>query len=105
MNTEPSYMSSLGEFATLKNAIGCWYHQDAYLDFNTDEDIWADMLSGHDLEARSRLKNQLSEVLRKPDDEILTLWNSEADCHRFSSGAEARSFLASMLAFFESPGQ
>jgi hypothetical protein len=101
MSKEPSYLSHLGEFATLKNAIGSWYHQDAYLDFSTDEEIWADIFSGHDAEARYRLEIQLLELLGKSDETLIELWNSEAHSHSFTCGNEARTFLTDMLAYFK----
>jgi len=100
MNDEPSYLSHLGEFATLKNAIGSWYHQDAYLDFGTDEEIWADIYSGHEEKSRSRLEAQLSELLSRTDEQVLQVWNSKAHSHIYSRGSEARAFLAAMLAYF-----
>ncbi|WP_434154630.1 contact-dependent growth inhibition system immunity protein [Pseudomonas sp. JZ134] len=100
MNKEPSFLTHLGEFATLKNAIGSWYHQDAYLDFGTDEEIWSDIFTGHDKEAMSRIQAQLSELLERSDENILLFWNSEAHSHNFINGTEARAFLEAMLSFF-----
>jgi len=101
MNTEPSYLSARGEFATLRNAIGSWYHQDAYLDFNTDDEIWVDIYAGHDVESRISLVDQLTDLLKRSDKELLALWNSEAHSHSFTVGDEARSFFISMLQFFK----
>lgn len=100
MNDEPSYLAYLGEFATLKNATGAWYHQDAYLDFGTDEEIWADIFSGHNAKIRSRLEAQLSELFSRTDEQVLQVWNSEAHSHVYTRGSEARAFLAAMLAYF-----
>ena len=41
MRPDPSFLSHLGELATLKNFLGCYYHQDAWEDFDTDAQIWA----------------------------------------------------------------
>ncbi len=103
MDSEPSYLASLGEFATLKNAIGSWYHQDAYLDFETDADIWASMWAGYDSAAQRRLVDQLEQLLSRSDAEVLSVWNSESHAFRFDDGPEAREFLNSMLASFKRP--
>ena len=63
MDSEPSYLASLGEFATLKNAIGSWYHQDAYVDFTADAEIWTSMWAGYDEAGRRRLVDQLEKLL------------------------------------------
>lgn len=101
MSEEPVYLESLGEFATLKNAIGSWFHQDAYLDFEKDEEIWKDIYDGHDEDARLRMINQLTELLRRKDKEILSVWNSESHSHNYSEAIEAREFLGAMLHFFK----
>ena len=105
MSTEPNYLAHLGEFATLRNAIGSWYHQDAYLDFSSDEEIWEDIFSGHDEEARSRLEAQLSELLNRSDAQVTGLWNSESHSHSFNDAADLRAFLTAMLAFFRGRSQ
>jgi len=101
MDSEPSYLASLGEFATLKNTIGSWYHQDAYLDFETDADIWASIWNGHDEAARCRLLSQLEGLLGQGDREVLDIWNAEAHSHSFTEAAEARGFLRAMLTYFK----
>ncbi len=101
MNSEPSYLASLGELATLKNAIGSWYHQDAYLDFNADAEIWTSMWAGYDDAGRRRLLGQLEQLLNRSDAEVLSVWNGESHAFRFDDGPEAREFLESMLASFK----
>ncbi len=103
MKPKPAYLASLGEFATLKNTIGSWFHQDAYVDFETDRDIWRSIWSCSNEDAQVRLIGQLAELLKRNDDEVLRVWAAEAHSHSFFSGAEAREFLAAMLAFFENP--
>ncbi|NZA26247.1 hypothetical protein H0E84_07595 [Luteimonas sp. SJ-92] len=104
MRNDPAYLASLGELATLKNAIGAWFHQDAYLDFASDEDVWDDMFAGHDSEARQLLMAQIAALLQRSDDAIVGLWNSQAHSHTFASGAEARHFFGSMLEYFYGRG-
>jgi hypothetical protein len=102
MRKVPAYMASLEELATLKNAIGAWFHQDAYLEFTSDEDTWADIFAGHDSDERQLLIDQLTVLLQQSDDAVSHLWNSEAHSHTFTDGAEARQFLGAMLAYFNS---
>jgi len=101
MDSEPAYLASRGEFATLKNAIGSWYHQDAYLDFSADNEIWRAMWAGSDEAGQRRLVDQLCELLSRGDDEVLTVWNGESHAFRFDDASEAREFLDSMLASFK----
>jgi hypothetical protein len=99
---EPKYLASLGEFATLKNAIGSWYHQDTALEFNSDFEIWSDIYSSHDAGGRARLVEQLTKLLRCADREVSELWHSQAHFHGFKEDIDARTYLASMLDFFQS---
>jgi hypothetical protein len=101
MDSEPSYLASHGEFATLENTIGSWYHQDAYLDFETDADIWNSIWNGHDKAARVRMAGQLRSLLGRDDAGVLSAWNAEAHSHGFTGASEAREFLEAMLASFE----
>jgi len=101
MHSEPGYLASLDEFATLKNAIGSWYHQDAYIDFNADAEIWTSMWSGYDDARHSRLVDQLERLLSRNDAEVLGIWNDASHAFRFDDGTEAREFLESMLAFLK----
>ncbi|WIT14315.1 contact-dependent growth inhibition system immunity protein [Paucibacter sediminis] len=101
MKAEPSYLADLGELATLKNAIGGWYHQDAYLDFETDEDIWQSIVEGLGEDGMHRLTAQISELLARKDHEVLELWNANSHCHGFANAHEAREFLGSMVWFFK----
>jgi hypothetical protein len=102
MDSEPSDLASRGEPATLRNAIEAWYHQDAYLDFETDAEIWDSIWDGHDEAARGRLVSQLDGLLGRSDAEVLRIWNAESHAFRFAEGLEARDFLDSMLASFKS---
>ena len=101
MRMDPAHLASLGEFATLKNAIGSWFHQDAYLDFASDEEIWTDIFDGHELETRQLLIDQLTALLQQGDDTVSSLWNSQAGSHSFTDGTEARAFLDAMLIHFK----
>jgi hypothetical protein len=101
MGKNPARSKLHMDLSILKNAIGSWYHQDAYLDFASDEEIWADIFAGHDPATRSLLAAQLADLLQQGDSAILALWNSEAHSHTFTRGDEARSFLGAMHKFFE----
>lgn len=77
------------------------YHQDTYLDFATDAEIWASIWEGHDEANRSRLISQLKGVLGESDAQVLRMWNADAHSHNFVEASDAREFLMAMLAFFE----
>jgi hypothetical protein len=100
MNRNSTYPSLLGEFAALKNVVGGWFHQDAYLDAGSDEEIWADILALHDTQERKLLISQLAALLQQSDNFIVSFWNSIAHSHSFANGDEARRFLGSMLSYF-----
>ena len=101
MKAEPSYLAHLGELATLKSTIGGWYHQDAYLDFGTDEDIWQSIVRGMDEDGMHRLTAQINDLLAKQDHEVLGLWSAHSHSHTFADASEARDFLGAMLRFFK----
>lgn len=94
---DPAYLAHLGEFASLKNAIGSWFHMDAYLDFETDEKIWAEMLALMPDEEITLVTSQLAGLLERSDDEVLSTWNNEAFSHNFVNAEDARAFLQRML--------
>lgn len=102
MDSELSYLAHLGEFATLKNAIGSGYQQDAYLNFNADAEIWTSIWAGYDGAERRRLVDQLEQLLHRSDAEVLAVWNGESHAFRVDYGPEAREFLASRMAAFKS---
>jgi hypothetical protein len=83
---DQAYLAHLGELASLKNAIGSWFHMDAYLDFETDEEI-------------TPVSSQIAGLLERSDGEVLSTWNSEAFSHNFHDAADARAFLQSMLQY------
>ena len=83
------------ELPILRNVIGSWYHQDAYLDFASDEEIWADIFAAHDSAMRVQLITQLTELLQSSNDAVISLWNSEAHSHTFTDSDEARDFFGS----------
>ncbi|KQV58097.1 hypothetical protein ASC95_28645 [Pelomonas sp. Root1217] len=101
MKPESSYLASLGELATLKSTIGGWYHQDAYLDFETDDDIWRSIVEGRDGDEMRRLTAQIVDLLLREDHEVLGLWNTHAHSHRLDDANEAREFFGAMLKFFK----
>ena len=94
---DPAYLAHLGEFASLKNAIGSWFHMDAYLDFETNEEIWAEMLALMPDEEITLVTSQLAGLLERSDDEVVSTWNNEAFSHNFHDAADTRAFLQSML--------
>jgi hypothetical protein len=47
MSEDPDYLADLGELATLKNAIGGYFHQDAGLDYDSFDDAWRACATEH----------------------------------------------------------
>ena len=89
-----------GEYATLKDAIGSWFHQDAYLDFETDEQIWAQIISAHDAGEQELLVEQLTALLERDDATIREVWEAEAHSHSFEAAQDLREYLQAMLSAF-----
>lgn len=93
---DASYLQHLGEFATLKNAIGGWFHQDAFLDFGSDDEIFEDIGKSHDAEVVALLVEQLSSLLEREDDIVRAVWDENSHSHSFHQVRELREYLISM---------
>lgn len=102
MDSEPSYLAHLGEIATLKNAIGSGYHQDAHLNFNADAEIFTSMWAGYEGAERRQLVDQPEQLLHRSDADVLAVWNGESHALRVDDRLEVRKFLASRMAVFKS---
>jgi len=100
MKRDASRLDHKGEYATLKNALGSWFHQDALLDFETDEDIWADIIRAHDAGEQELLVEQLTALLERDDATIREVWEREAHSHSFETAQELREYLQAMLSVF-----
>ena len=60
---EPGYLEPLGEMATLKNAVGGHFHQDAGLEHSSYDQAWRAIAAGHRGEDRSRLLSQFDQFV------------------------------------------
>lgn len=102
MAEDPRYLEHLGELATLKNAIACWYHQDAFADFKSHEEIWQDIRQSHDSDSLELLLVQAKALLMRADWQIADVWNSQSS-FGFTKGADARRFLGCFIEFLSGP--
>ena len=91
MDQDPSYLSHLGELATPKNALSCWFYQGA-LDNGGDLQSMAREIGGsHSPDDRLLLCAQIETLLTRSDEEIIALWDS-CTGYTFQSPSDARFF-------------
>src|SRR5437879_3209440 len=103
MRSDPLYLSHLGELATLKNFLGCNYHQDAWEDFDTDAEIWAGYHSNASDDEVARLAEQLQSLLVRSDDEVHTFFRANADGLYFVEPSHTRAWIERLLEFLQGP--
>ena len=96
MLKDPDYLLQLGELATLKNAIQCYFHQDAFEIYDGYEALFADMWRNHPDESGDLLREQLQAVLAYGDVELERFWRQNSDwlC---ASTADTRVLLCKLL--------
>ena len=102
MAKDPQYLEKLGELATLKNAIACWYHQDGFEVFKSHEEIWRDIRRCHDPESLELLLAQVQTLLSRTDSEINEVWVSQSS-FGFYNEADGRAFFVRFAAFLGAP--
>jgi len=89
-------LAQLGELATLKNAIQCYFHQDASEIYKSQEALIADLWNGHPGESGDLLREQLDVVLAYEDTQLEQFWNQHSQwlC---ASAADTRTLLRMIL--------
>ena len=100
MKRDAPHLDHKGEYATLKNALGSWFHKDAFLDFETDEEIWAAIIRSHGAGEQVLLVEQLTALLERDDATIRKVWDAEAHSHSFETAQELREYLQAMHSVF-----
>jgi hypothetical protein len=103
MQPDPSYLDHLGELATLKNFLGCYYHQDAWEDFHTDAEIWAAYRKEASPEELARIVEQLQTLLARSDDEVHAFFRANVDGRYFVDPPDTRGWLQRLLEYFQRP--
>ena len=79
MLKDPDYLADFGELATLKNAIACSFHQDAFAIHGDMDTIIMDFWGSHGFEAATLLKTQLQTILQQDNEAIQDLWEQYSD--------------------------
>ena len=79
MLKDPDYLAELGEFATLKNAIACSFHQDALAIHGDMDSIVRDFWDGHGADSAMLLIIQLQTILQRDSETIQALWDQYSD--------------------------
>jgi len=103
MHEDPPFLSHLGKFATLKNAIAGHFYQGALDGGATVEEIFAAIWRDHDPASRRLLSDQLNEVLAGPESELALIWR-EWSGYMFSNHADTRAFFELFKNAVEGPG-
>jgi len=98
MTRDPRHLVGLGELATLKNAIASWYHQDAFIDCGSHEEIWQDIRRSHDQESLRLLIAQIEMLLKQTDGEINAFWGCQS-AYGFANETETRGILGQLSKF------
>jgi hypothetical protein len=104
MQSDPTYLSHLGELATLKNTLSCYFHQDWQCDANTEEEVWRQIIDESSRDEMLRLVEQIGFLLSRSDEEVCTLFRSTADGLSLTEPVEVRRFLELLRAFIQTYG-
>ena len=105
MRPDPSYLSHLGELATLKNFLGCYYHEDAWEDFDTDTEIWAFYRGETQPDELARLAEQLQALLARSDDEVHIFFREHVGGLYFVEPPDTRAWLQRLLEYVQTPDE
>jgi hypothetical protein len=105
MRPDPSYLSDLGELATLKSFLLCYYHEDAWEDFDTDAEIWVAYRSEAGHEELPRIIEQLQALLARSDDEVHTFFRAHVGGLYFIEPPHTRAWLQRLLEYFQTPDE
>jgi hypothetical protein len=103
MDEDPSYLSHLGEFGTLKNVIACWFYQGALDSGAGLPEVFADIRASHDPDSLRLLAAQLRQLLERPAAEMETLWAAQSG-YGFLNPGGSREFFQLFLEAVEDPG-
>ena len=105
MRPDPSHLSHFGELATLKNFLGCYYHEDAWEDFDTDVEIWAAYRGEARHEDLARLVEQLQTLLTRSNDEVHAFFREHVDGLYFIEPPDTRAWLRRLLEYLQTPDE
>lgn len=97
MLKDPDYLAEHGELATLKNAIACSFHQDAFAIHGNMDALVRDFWDSHGGESAMLLKAQLQALLQRDNEAIQDLWDKYSDWIT-SSPDDTRKIFETLLA-------
>jgi hypothetical protein len=73
MTKDPDYLSHLGELATLKNALACSFHQDAFVIHENMDALVRDFWAGYDQQSALLLETQLKSAIKQGNELVQQL--------------------------------
>jgi hypothetical protein len=100
MRPDPSHLSHFGELATLKKFFECYYHEDAWEDFDTDTEIWTTYRNEASADEIARMVEQLQTLLARSDDEVHMFFREHVGSLYFLQPPDTRAWLDRLLGFF-----
>jgi hypothetical protein len=88
MRKDESHLSQLGELATLKNFLGCYFHQDFWDDWGTVEEFLANYPDMSTPDERELVCQQIQVLIDRTDEQIEQFILKEAGGLWFETAAE-----------------
>ena len=104
MNPDPSYLSQLGEFGTLKNTLSCYFNQDWMCDADSEEGIWRLIVRDSHSEELQRLIDQIEALLSCSDVEVQQVFYEAADGLTVQEPPDTRRFLEVFQSYIRTYG-
>lgn len=103
MSRDPAYLAHPGEFATLKNAIACSFHQDAFVIHNNMDTLVRDFWLDQGAESATLLRYQPQAMLQCGNERMQVLWDQHSDWNTGSSDDTRKIFEALLAAYPRNP--
>ena len=99
MHPEPAYLKQLGEMEALKNFLGTWYHQDAWVEYRVDEERWRAFRSDTSADELLRLREQVERLAARSTDEVHHFIQTTAGALYFEEPQMSRDWLEDFRAW------
>jgi hypothetical protein len=97
------------DFPLLTSLFAGYFHMDAYISMSTDgkdrtlsdEEVFAHVRLMHNDKERAQLARELTQLLSRHDDAVVSVWNAHAFCHNYNleDAESAREFLSRLHRF------
>ena len=85
-------LSAKIDFPTLRDFLGCYYHQDAWIDHASHEEIWAEYLLHAQPRLRQQLQTEVAALLERDTAAIRKYVQKHADALMFRKSREYRTW-------------